>query len=70
MKIPLILGFLLIAALATTTVEAQRCGQPCATTYELQEICGTDGRTYGNRGSLACAQRCNRRLRIARYGRC
>ncbi|CAG7732381.1 unnamed protein product, partial [Allacma fusca] len=52
MKIPLLLGFFLIAALATTAVEAQRCGQPCVTTLELREICGTDGRTYGNRGSL------------------
>lgn len=57
----------LLVCLIAITVEAQKkkdresCLKDCFTTTESDPQCASDGKTYGNKGKVACQQKCGNR---------
>ncbi|XP_064122631.1 ovomucoid-like [Macrobrachium nipponense] len=76
-KMGLLLAVLLVtlfAIISTSEASPGAIDQICidrACTTEYNPVCGSDGRTYGNKCSFSLAKRCdNPRLRIRCYGEC
>ncbi|CAG7733868.1 unnamed protein product [Allacma fusca] len=66
-KIVLVLIFSFLAAIiaSTSAGPARDSCRPCMCTYDYKPVCGTNGRTYGNLCEFRCAQRCDRRIKMA-----
>nr|ATU82766.1 secreted multidomain Kazal precursor [Pristhesancus plagipennis] len=65
MKLLLIIGFAALAAVANAFKD------PCICTREYMPVCGTDGKTYGNKCMFNCEKATNNNhLEIAHEGAC
>lgn len=58
-------------SVGTDDVNFELCRTDClVNTDDSKPVCGTDGKTYPNTVSLACAARCGRAVRVDYNGYC
>ncbi|XP_044759967.1 turripeptide Gsg9.2-like [Coccinella septempunctata] len=58
-------------SVGTGDVNFEQCRTACpVNTDDSKPVCGSDGRTYPNVESLACAARCGREVRVEYEGYC